>query len=72
MPTVPGSEGLIQGDADAIANAQRIGFPVMITATAGVGWRGRGWEGREGVRGEGRGRKGVGGGGEGRGREGKG
>ncbi|PNW79595.1 hypothetical protein CHLRE_08g359350v5 [Chlamydomonas reinhardtii] len=40
VPTVPGSEGLIQGDADAIANAQRIGFPVMIKATAGGGGRG--------------------------------
>eukprot|EP00198_Chlamydomonas_reinhardtii_P012982 XP_001702319.1 biotin carboxylase, acetyl-CoA carboxylase component [Chlamydomonas reinhardtii] len=40
VPTVPGSEGLIQDDADAIANAQRIGFPVMIKATAGGGGRG--------------------------------
>ncbi len=45
VPTVPGSEGLIRDDADAVANAQRIGFPVMIKATAGGG----GGEGLKGV-----------------------
>ncbi|KAG2426150.1 hypothetical protein HXX76_013131 [Chlamydomonas incerta] len=40
VPTVPGSEGLILDDADAYANASRIGFPVMIKATAGGGGRG--------------------------------
>lgn len=40
VPTVPGSEGLIRDDADAVANAKRIGFPVMIKATAGGGGRG--------------------------------
>ncbi|MCU0570052.1 MAG: acetyl-CoA carboxylase biotin carboxylase subunit [Oculatellaceae cyanobacterium Prado106] len=40
VPTVPGSEGLLRDDQEAIATAQQIGYPVMIKATAGGGGRG--------------------------------
>lgn len=40
VPTVPGSDGLVLEDQDALAIADRIGYPVMIKATAGGGGRG--------------------------------
>ena len=40
VPTVPGSDGLIETDEDAIKCAEEIGFPLMIKATAGGGGRG--------------------------------
>jgi acetyl-CoA carboxylase, biotin carboxylase subunit len=40
VPTVPGSEGLLQDETEAIAKAREIGYPVMIKATAGGGGRG--------------------------------
>lgn len=40
VPVVPGSEGLIQNDKDAVRLAHEIGFPVLIKATAGGGGRG--------------------------------
>ncbi|MEM6519619.1 MAG: acetyl-CoA carboxylase biotin carboxylase subunit, partial [Cyanobacteria bacterium P01_C01_bin.70] len=40
VPTIPGSEGLLKSDVEAIAIADRIGYPVMIKATAGGGGRG--------------------------------
>ncbi|KAH9574091.1 hypothetical protein CY35_01G037300 [Sphagnum magellanicum] len=40
VPTVPGSEGLIETTEEAIRLANEIGFPVMIKATAGGGGRG--------------------------------
>jgi len=40
VPTVPGSEGLIQDEAHAVNLAREIGFPVLIKATAGGGGRG--------------------------------
>jgi acetyl-CoA carboxylase biotin carboxylase subunit len=40
VPVVPGSDGLIESDADATAAAQKIGFPVLIKATAGGGGKG--------------------------------
>jgi acetyl-CoA carboxylase biotin carboxylase subunit len=40
VPTVPGSDGLIRDEADAIALARQIGFPVLIKASAGGGGRG--------------------------------
>ena len=40
VPTVPGSDGLIESDEAAIAIAAQIGYPVMIKATAGGGGRG--------------------------------
>src|SRR3974390_57324 len=40
IPVVPGSDGGITSDADAIAIARDIGFPVLIKAAAGGGGRG--------------------------------
>lgn len=40
VPVTPGSEGLIEDEQAAIRDAQRIGYPVMIKATAGGGGRG--------------------------------
>jgi acetyl-CoA carboxylase biotin carboxylase subunit len=40
VPTVPGSEGLIHDEAEAINLARQIGFPVLIKASAGGGGRG--------------------------------
>ena len=40
VPTVPGSDGLIEHEADAFKLAEEIGFPVIIKATAGGGGRG--------------------------------
>lgn len=40
VPTVPGSEGLIQSVQDAKEIAARIGYPVMLKATAGGGGKG--------------------------------
>lgn len=40
VPTVPGSEGLLQSEEEALAIARQIGYPVMIKATAGGGGRG--------------------------------
>jgi acetyl-CoA carboxylase, biotin carboxylase subunit len=40
VPTVPGSDGLIKNEVEAVEVAKQIGFPVMIKATAGGGGRG--------------------------------
>src|SRR5438128_11203807 len=40
VPVVPGSEGLIESDAEALKLAHQIGFPVLIKAAAGGGGRG--------------------------------
>jgi len=40
VPTVPGSDGLLTDEREAMAIAQTIGYPVMIKATAGGGGRG--------------------------------
>jgi len=40
VPVVPGSDGLITDEAQAIKTAHEIGFPVLIKATAGGGGRG--------------------------------
>lgn len=40
VPTVPGSPGLITDEHNALAIARKIGYPVMIKATAGGGGRG--------------------------------
>ncbi|GED66531.1 biotin carboxylase 1 [Brevibacillus reuszeri] len=40
VPTVPGTEGLIEDIAGAVETANAIGYPVMVKATAGGGGRG--------------------------------
>ena len=40
VPTVPGSEGLIESESEAKQVARAIGYPVIIKATAGGGGRG--------------------------------
>jgi acetyl-CoA carboxylase biotin carboxylase subunit len=40
VPVVPGSDGLIESDEEAIRVAKEIGFPVLIKATAGGGGKG--------------------------------
>ncbi|MGG6294583.1 acetyl-CoA carboxylase biotin carboxylase subunit [Leptolyngbya sp. AN02str] len=40
VPTVPGSDGLLTDEKEALAIATEIGYPVMIKATAGGGGRG--------------------------------
>ncbi len=40
VPVVPGSKGLIASEDDAIKESQRLGFPVMLKATAGGGGMG--------------------------------
>src|SRR5438093_2040868 len=40
VPIVPGSEGLIKTDAEALKIAHEMGFPVLIKAAAGGGGRG--------------------------------
>jgi len=40
VPTIPGSDGLVMNEELALGIAQRIGYPLMIKATAGGGGRG--------------------------------
>jgi acetyl-CoA carboxylase biotin carboxylase subunit len=40
MPVTPGSDGIVETEKDAIKVARKIGYPVMIKATAGGGGRG--------------------------------
>ncbi len=40
VPTIPGSQGLLQDEEEAKAIAGKIGYPVIIKATAGGGGRG--------------------------------
>ncbi|HEY3777954.1 MAG TPA: acetyl-CoA carboxylase biotin carboxylase subunit [Rhizomicrobium sp.] len=40
IPTVPGSDGAIGDDCDAVEIAARLGYPVLIKAAAGGGGRG--------------------------------
>jgi acetyl-CoA carboxylase biotin carboxylase subunit len=40
VPVVPGSDGLLEDEADALAVAEKIGYPVLVKATAGGGGRG--------------------------------
>ncbi len=40
VPTVPGSDGIVESVEEAAAAAARIGYPIMIKASAGGGGRG--------------------------------
>jgi acetyl-CoA carboxylase, biotin carboxylase subunit len=40
VPTVPGSDGLLECESEGLAIASKMGYPVMIKATAGGGGRG--------------------------------
>ncbi len=40
VPTVPGSDGILEDDNETIKVAAKIGFPIMIKASAGGGGRG--------------------------------
>ena len=40
IPVVPGSDGALESEAEALAAAEEIGFPVLIKAAAGGGGRG--------------------------------
>ena len=40
VPVVPGSEGIITSEEEAIAIAKKIGYPVIVKASAGGGGRG--------------------------------
>jgi acetyl-CoA carboxylase biotin carboxylase subunit len=40
VPVVPGSEGLVTNEQEALATAAKIGYPVLIKATAGGGGKG--------------------------------
>ncbi|XZE42702.1 acetyl-CoA carboxylase biotin carboxylase subunit [Pirellulaceae bacterium SH467] len=40
VPVVPGSDGLLDSEAEALQAARKIGFPVLIKATAGGGGKG--------------------------------
>src|SRR3954454_4504083 len=40
VPCVPGSEGAVTSDAEAVAVARTIGYPVLIKAAAGGGGKG--------------------------------
>lgn len=40
VPTVPGSDGVVENEDEAVKLAEKIGYPVMIKAAAGGGGRG--------------------------------
>lgn len=40
VPTVPGSDGVVENQAEALQAADRVGYPVMLKAAAGGGGRG--------------------------------
>ena len=40
LPTIPGSDGLLRDDEHALAEAERIGYPVLVKPSAGGGGKG--------------------------------
>jgi acetyl-CoA carboxylase biotin carboxylase subunit len=40
LPTVPGSDGPVDSDAEALSTAESMGFPVLVKAAAGGGGKG--------------------------------
>ena len=40
LPTIPGSEGVVQGEEQLAREAERIGYPLILKAAAGGGGRG--------------------------------
>jgi acetyl-CoA carboxylase biotin carboxylase subunit len=40
VPTVPGSDGAVTGEQEAITEAERVGYPVLLKASAGGGGKG--------------------------------
>ncbi len=40
LPTIPGSQGMLRDDDHALAEAERIGYPVLLKPSAGGGGRG--------------------------------
>jgi acetyl-CoA carboxylase, biotin carboxylase subunit len=40
LPTIPGSDGMLRDDEHALAEAERIGYPVLIKPSAGGGGKG--------------------------------
>jgi acetyl-CoA carboxylase biotin carboxylase subunit len=40
VPVTPGSDGIVETEADALKIARKIGYPIMIKAAAGGGGRG--------------------------------
>jgi acetyl-CoA carboxylase biotin carboxylase subunit len=40
LPTIPGSDGMLRDDAHAMAEADRIGYPILIKPSAGGGGKG--------------------------------
>jgi len=40
VPIVPGTQGLIASEEDAVVESEKLGFPVMLKATAGGGGMG--------------------------------
>jgi acetyl-CoA carboxylase biotin carboxylase subunit len=40
LPTIPGSEGLVEGEEQLAKESQRVGYPLILKASAGGGGRG--------------------------------
>ena len=40
LPTIPGSDGMLQNDDHALAEAERVGYPVLLKPSAGGGGKG--------------------------------